>query len=614
MSARRYFSGEDLHLGATQSGKALYIDSDVRKTHMHVLGASGRGKSFFLEYLIRQDIRNSDGLCLIDPHGELYRKVVTWCAEHSYLSWDRLILLDASAPGWAFGFNPLYFADADTSYCVDSMVNACAQVWGGENTASTPLLKEVLRGVFHVLAEKGLTLLEANYLIDHTDELKPLRRLLTQNLKDPIVREQWERWNKTPVRDLGEQFGSSKRRLMEFLSAQVIRVIVGHMEPVIDMRRVMDEGAVVLVNLEARAKLSDFNARTLGTLLTNDLFLKANDRPEGSRPFYLYIDECGRFLNESIQRILDESRKRGLHLILANQHLEQLKQAGEMVYSAVMTDAQTKVIFGGLFSNDAETMVKEVFLDLNLEEPKESLTRRVAVGQEKIILRGGSTSRSSTTSRGTSKGTAFGSSTGSSYGSSIGTILGSSESKSQVLYPDDVGMDVERPRTEAWGLSQGETTTSSSSYSESTSTMASESESESESTSAAEMDSWTESFQTIYADAVGGHFTLEEQRYKKVGWLKKQPKQLALLVQPDYSLVPFRVATVRQPNVTREDVEAFVEKRFAALSIVSREEDVMKYLEAKGSELKRLAAEHGTKQKKEGRVAQTEEFDPWGNG
>ena len=100
-----------LHLGAAQSGKRLYLDPEVRKTHMHVLGASGRGKSYFLEYLIRQDIRNGDGLCLIDPHGTLYRKVVAWCAEYSSLvPWDKLILLDASAAGWAFGFNPLHFA------------------------------------------------------------------------------------------------------------------------------------------------------------------------------------------------------------------------------------------------------------------------------------------------------------------------------------------------------------------------------------------------------------------------------------------------------------------------------------------------------------------------
>ena len=81
-----------VRLGATQSGKQLFLDPSVRTTHMHVLGASGRGKSYFLEHLIRQDIRNSDGLCLIDPHGALYEKVVSWCAEHDdRVSWEKMI-------------------------------------------------------------------------------------------------------------------------------------------------------------------------------------------------------------------------------------------------------------------------------------------------------------------------------------------------------------------------------------------------------------------------------------------------------------------------------------------------------------------------------------------
>jgi type IV secretory pathway VirB4 component len=330
----------NLHLGATASGKRLYIDPAVRTTHIHVLGASGRGKSYFLEHLIRQDIANGDGLCLIDPHGSLYSKIVAWCAEEPAFSWRKLILLDASTPGWTFGFNPLNFADADISYCVDSMVHACAQVWGGEDTNATPLLKRALRGIFHVLAEHKLTLLEATYLISERDELRPVREKLTDTVADPIIREMWKRWNEMPASEFRKDFASSTNRLMEFFAAPIIRLILGQTDPILDFRKAMDEGAVILVNLASSGRLSDSNARTLGTLLTNDLFLKAQARPEGSRPFYLYIDECGRYLNESIQRILDESRKRGLHLILANQHLAQLRAAGATVYSAVLTDAQ----------------------------------------------------------------------------------------------------------------------------------------------------------------------------------------------------------------------------------------------------------------------------------
>lgn len=558
-----------LHLGATQSGKRIFIDPVVRKTHMHVLGASGRGKSFFLEHLIRQDIKNGDGLCLIDPHGTLYHKIVAWCAQYPAFSWDKVVLLDASAPGWTFGFNPLNFAGADTSFAVDSMVNACAQVWGGEDTSSTPLLKGVLRGVFHALAENGLTLIEAEYLIDERDEWKPLRKSITRDIIDPVIRGEWDKWNELKPREFREHFSSTTNRLMEFLSAQVIRSIVGQQEYVIDFRKIMDAGGIVLVNLESRGRLSEFNARTLGTLLTNDLFLKAQGRPEGSRPFYLYIDECGRYLNESIQRILDESRKRGLHLILANQHLSQLRAAGETVYGAVMTDAQTKVVFGGLASEDADTMVKEVFLDLDLEEPKHSLARKVAVGQEAIILRSGSEGHS--TSTGTSRAESE------AHGWSRGTTSGASESESEVIFPDDI----EGPTTSAWGVSQGTSDT------ESHSTSSSVTESAAESVS--EMNGWTESFKTIYAEVVGGVHTLEEQRYKKMAWLKKQPQQMALLVLPDFSLIPFRVADVGQPITTPEMREHLVEKRFNALPFVQRDDESVIHFEQRTVALKQKA-------------------------
>jgi len=572
-----------IHLGATESGSGLYIDPSLRQTHLHVLGASGRGKSYFLECMIRQDIANYDGLCLIDPHGTLYHKIVAWCTENAHVvDWDRLTLLDASAPGWAFGFNPLQFRGADPSFSVDATVNACAQVWGGEDTSSTPLLKRVLRSVFHALVEKNLTLIEAALLINERDELRPVRTLLTEDLRDPVIREQWEKWRTLKSHELRQEFASTTNRLMEFLAAQVIRTIVGQRNVTIDFRRVMDDGGVVLVNLESRGRLSDFNARTLGTLLTNDIFLKAQERPTGSRPFYLYIDECGRYLNESIQRMLDESRKRGLHLILANQHLSQLRAAGDAVYSAIMTDAQTKVIFGGLSTEDAETMVKEVFLDLDLEEPKDSLTRKAAVGQEKIVLRSGSSGR--TTSTGTTR------SRGTTVSVMSGTGYGENESEST---PENLD-GTDGPTTRAWGVQVNASEAETEGWSDTTTDAFSE--------AISEMSGWTESFKTIYEDAVGGVFTLEEQRYKKVAWLKKQPRQMALLVRPpDFSLVPFRVADVSEPLVSEEMAAAFVEERFRAIPCVVPERESLAEIDDRALSIKGVAY---------GPVRVPEDFDP----
>jgi hypothetical protein len=353
---------------------------------------------------------------------------------------------------------------------------------------------------------------------------------------------------------------------MEFLSAEVIRAIIGQQQWVMDFRKAMDEGAVVLVNLEPRGVLSDDNARMLGTLITHELFMKAQERPEGSRPFYLYIDECGKYLNESIQRMLDESRKRGLHLILANQHLSQLREAGDTVYSAVMTDAQTKVIFGGLFDEDTEIMVKEVFLDLNLEEPKKSLTRRVAVGQEQIILRSGSSGTS--TSKGRARMEAE------SHGRHSGTSSGGSSGESQPVFDDGT----QGPITGAWGIQSGAM------EGESSGTISAVTESETESVTS--MSGWTESFKTIYADVDGGVYTLEEQRYRKKAWLKKQPRQMALLVTPDLHPIPFRAADVLPPKSNKAMQERLVEERFNALPFVQSTHDANMLIEARTRALK----------------------------
>lgn len=561
-----------LHLGSRDDSTPLFLQPHDRKTHMHVLGVSGKGKSYFLEYLIRQDIRNGDGLCLIDPHGTLYHNLVAWCAEHPDLvNWDKLILFDATAPGWSLGFNPLKFGDGeDISFSVDAMVSACAQVWGGEDTNATPLLKRVLRVTFHALVKSKLTLREAEYLLVMLDEFIPLRKYIIGCVEDPIVRSQCQAWIEARPRELAEKFESSQNRISEFLMAPILREIIGQNEDVIDFSAIMDKGGVVLINLEPRSKLSDANARTLGTLITNDLFLKSQSRPEGSRPFYFYIDECARYLNETIERIFTESRKRGLHLILANQDLSQLRKAGETVYKAVMGGAQTKVIFGGGAYEDVDTLVKEIFLDLNLEEPKQALKRKAAVGQELVITQGWSEAQGTSKSRGHAVGEGVGAGTMSGQGVS--------ELTSHKIFGDGTES---LAMTSALGASK--TTASSSSH------MRSEVDSKAEGESFAEMKSWSESYKTIYEDVIGGTYSLEEQRYRKGAWLKRQPVQTALLVLPGYDLSPFHVHTLRKSKSSARKTERFVKRRYEALSFVQPEEEARRRVEQRTLRLKQAA-------------------------
>ena len=163
MDFKRVFS-DNLFAGKTKEGRGVYLNPRTRSTHMHVIGASGEGKSKFLEHMIREDIINGNGLCLIDPHGYLYNDIVKWCATKDMAERKKIILFNPSADGWSFGFNPLRKDTAEISFLVDSMVKAVAKVWGGEDTDRTPLLKRCLRTIFHVLQRRTFRFLKASTL------------------------------------------------------------------------------------------------------------------------------------------------------------------------------------------------------------------------------------------------------------------------------------------------------------------------------------------------------------------------------------------------------------------------------------------------------------------
>lgn len=567
----------ETEIGTAGNGQPVVLPGKIRSTHMHVIGASGRGKSKFLEHLIREDIVNKSGLCLIDPHGHLYEDVVEWCESKRLFGKRDIVLFDPGAEGWTFGFNPLDFGEAspnEISFSVDAMVKSCAQVWGGEDTSKTPLLKRCLKAIFHALAERRLTLLEADALISAADE-SGLRRYITRGLEDEIFRRQWDEFNAQPEREFRDQFSSTSNRLLEFLGAPVIRRIVGQQERVIDFRQAMDEGKIILVNLSTGGRLlSGDNARLLGSLLVNDLFQKAVGRPAGSRPFYVYIDECSLFMNEDIGRILDEARKFGLHLILSHQHLAQLKRAGESVYSSVMTNAQTKVVFGGLTPEDADLMARIAFAgEFNLEEAKRSLDKPVVVGYETVWMESESESEA--------EGSNWSSGQGESDGESRSLSQGKSEGKSAW---DESGNSAEG------GGSSGAMMTDSKSQSEASGSSRGQSffSGKGGSSQSSSTRGRSQSLKPKMETLPGGLHTLEEQVYKAVSRLINQEPRQAVIKIPGRPSQAFQAANVAPGRVSPSRVARFKAQAFEGSGIASPVELADKELAARR---RRLLAE-----------------------
>lgn len=547
----------------TDTKNIVYLTEKQRSTHMQVIGSTGTGKSKFLEHLIREDIKADHGLCLIDPHGYLYRDILKWLQA---IDWpmDKVILFDPSNDDFVTGFNPLKLTGKDLSYHVDTMVRACAKVWGGEDTDKTPLLKRCLRITFHALAEHQLTLLEAQYLTSPTNKLA--REFLAKAIKDPIIKEQWEYFNsaKMTPKLFYDEFGSTINRLMEFLAAERLRNIIGQTQQALDVPTIMDKGYVLLVNLSSGKSVSYDNAQLLGALIVNDLFVHATDRNPGARAFYLYIDECGLFINEDIARILDEGRKFGLHLVLAHQHLAQLKKAGEDVYYSVMTDAKTKVVFGGLSPEDAKILAEQMYLgEIDLDEYKHSLDRPTVVGYTTTWLKnyskgtaeGTSHTESITYTEGTTTTRGSNRSEAVAKGDTRGTSYGVSSTYGNNALPFEISHAISQGEMNARSASKS----SMRGYSESLAFQVSEARGESHGRTYQEsfQEGKSQALKTILEDRPTATYSLQDQIWKAMDTLVNQPTQHAIVKLPGLLTKRVMVPTVEELATSSDETVPF---------------------------------------------------------
>lgn len=538
----------------TSTGNKINISEKDRRLHMHVIGSTGTGKSKFLESMIRQDILAGCGLCLVDPTGALYENIVRWIETFCVHERRKIILFDPTEEGWTIGFNPL-LSDFEPSFLVDNMVKAIAKVWGGEDQDRTPRLKRCLRLIFHVLAENRLSLLEAQKLINPDDAT--LRKYLVSNLSDPIIREEWEFLNNQTRSQFVEDFSSTRNRLMEFISSPVVKNIVGQTEMVIDFRKIMEEGHVVLVNLQPKARLSWDNARLLGTLIVNDLFINALARKEGTKDFHLYIDECSLFLNDDISSILDRCRKHGLHLTMAHQHLGQLRDAGEKIYRSVLTDAKTKVIFGGLEYEDADVMVKNVFMgDIELQEWKSKLTKPTVVGYNRTWFE----------NYARSKGYSFGASV--SEGSGSGMVLTQSTGTGITIPP---GAEPISTATTVTGTALSNLST----YGKGSHEVESESE----------IQGTSEGLEPTFKDLPVESYTLEEQIWRRVALMVNQDVQHAIIKLPDKKSAFVKTPTIKSGFASEGRVKRFKEQNYLSTYCIKAVAEAEKEIELRGRKL-----------------------------
>jgi len=516
MRRTRQESKKPLYVAESLGGEPVYLSHDERATHTHIIGASGEGKSRLLEHMIVEDVKAGRGVCVIDPHGTLCRRLMPQLAARR-LKPERLHLIQPGRPDWTFGFNPLGFeaqTQSQREFGIKAVVAATGYAWGETDMLRTPRLRTNLKLLYGALVDLGMTLPDARHFLV-TSDYDGRRDTLIRQIRNPMIREAWHQIASMRPAQFNEMFESTRSRVNEFVHSSVLAPMFGQKEASIDNRALMDEGGVLLVDLsDFGGNFAEEDAQLFGTLLVNDFVLKAFQRPEGSPAFHVYIDECGRYLSPGIERILFEGRKFGLHLTLSHQDLTQLGKRDETMYGAIMSGAQTKICFRLSDMHHAREMAEQrMSSEIDYQRVKEKLTRWETVDHEIVILKGQSDGKGHSVTEGTSR-----TDTESESESEIYTVTttssesgGTSIGEGETLNTDDETVSTSTNSTETTSWTIGSSTSEGRSTSSGRSTSRSQSTSYTDSTS--HTDSTGETFKPVLVERATQAYTIDEQQH-----------------------------------------------------------------------------------------------------
>ena len=324
----------NVHAGETID---VQLSWEQRVRHLHVIGASGTGKSTLLFNLIRQDIKNGEGLAVLDPHGDLIEQIL------GIIPAERIkdvVLLDPSDEEYPIGFNIL---SAHSELEKRLLASDLASVFKRLSSSWGDQMHSVLTNAILAFLEssQGGTLADLRrFLIDTA-----FRERFLQSVSDPEVDYYWRR--SFPQLGGNKSLGPLMTRLETFLGPKAIRYMVSQRENRLDFGNIMDGGKIFLAKL-AQGLVGRENSYLLGSLLMSKFQEQAMSRQTQGiserRPFWLYVDEFPHFISPSIAEILTGARKYNLGLTLAHQELRQLQQDPD-VAGAVLSNAGTRIVF-----------------------------------------------------------------------------------------------------------------------------------------------------------------------------------------------------------------------------------------------------------------------------
>ncbi len=327
------------------------IKTDDRRRHLYVIGKTGMGKTVLQENMVMSDIMAGHGVCYVDPHGDTAEKILDYIPSNRINDVVYFNPADLENP---VGFNILESVTEDKKHLVSNgLMGVFKKIWPDVWSAR---MEYILQNcVMALLDYPGATLLGINRLLVDDD----YRTRVVAKIRDPIVKTFWvAEFASWTDKYKAEALPAIQNKVGQFLAASVIRNIVAQVKSTIDVRSIMDEGKIFIVNL-SKGRIGEDNMRLLGGMLISNMQMAAMERvniPEDERrDFYLFVDEFQNFANESFASILSEARKYRLSLTVAHQYIEQLS---DEVKAAVIGNVGTLLAFR-VGSTDAEFLERE---------------------------------------------------------------------------------------------------------------------------------------------------------------------------------------------------------------------------------------------------------------
>ncbi len=323
-----------------------------RSRHVYIIGQTGAGKSGMLELLALSDVFYNQGYCIIDPHGDFAIDNLKFVPESRIRD---VVYFNPADTAFPVAFNPLEVSDPARKPNICSEVIGVLKRMFGDSWG--PRLEHILRYTLLALLDRpSTTLLDISRLL--TD--KDFRKETLEYCQDVTVLQFWKhefgQWNEKQV---NESIAPVLNKVGAFTANPIIRNIVGQPKSSFDIRKIMDEGKILVVNL-SKGLIGEDNAAILGSFLVTKVQLAAMSRSdiprvEDRRPFYLYVDEFQNFATDSFAVILSEARKYGLNLTVANQYVAQMTDS---VRDAVFGNVGTTISFR-VSADDAPVLTKQ---------------------------------------------------------------------------------------------------------------------------------------------------------------------------------------------------------------------------------------------------------------